>query len=290
MTDFEKAEMTARIIVMGNEKGGSGKSTAAMHVIVGLLRAGNRVASIDLDPRQGTLSRYFEARAKTAEQYDGKVPLPTHCRFQRSEADSLTAQAEENGQKLAALIEQMGPDHDYLVMDTPGSDNTLNRMAHSYADTLITPINDSFIDLDLLATVDPESLEVIRPSIYSEMVWEQRKRRLMRDQGRVDWIVMRNRLGHNEARNKRDIGAILERLAHRIGFSIAPGFGERVIFRELFLRGLTLLDIREIGEGGSALTMSNVAARQEVRALLDVIASVEAEASSAQSQQMRLSA
>ncbi len=260
----------ATVIVFGNEKGGSGKSTAAMHVVVGLLRQGYRVATVDLDARQGTLSRCVENRLTTARTEGGGLPCPTHRRFAPSQADSQAAREADDSTQLAAIMEDLSAAHDFIIIDTPGTDNALNRLGHSYADTLVTPINDSFIDLDLLATVDPDSLEILRPSIYAEMVWEQRKQRFSRDRGAFDWIVMRNRLGHTEARNKRDIAQILDRLARRIGFRLAPGFGERVIFRELFLRGLTLLDLKEVA-GGPALTLSHVAARQEVRALIDTI-------------------
>jgi chromosome partitioning protein len=156
------------------------------------------------------------------------------------------------------------------VIDTPGADDALSRLAHSYADTVITPMNDSFVDFDLLAKVDPETYRILRPSFYSEMVWEQKKRRAMRDGGSIDWIVMRNRLASTEAKNKRAVGQVLDQLAKRIGFRVAPGFGDRVIFRELFLQGLTLLDLREPGLG-RALNMSHVAARQEVRDLLGAV-------------------
>lgn len=254
------------VIVFGNEKGGSGKSTAAMHVVVGLLRQGYRVASIDLDARQGTMTRYFERRLARCEQTGKDLPCPTHRAVFRSEAATREAMEAEERTALESAIAAVAPSHDVLVIDAPGSDNYLSRLGHSRADTLITPMNDSFIDLDLLATVDPETLAVIRPSVYSELVWETRKQRALRDRGSIDWIVMRNRLGHIDARNKRDIAGILDKLGQRIGFRQAPGFGERVIFRELYLKGLTLLDLVEDGE--LTLNMSNIAARQEVRSLL----------------------
>jgi chromosome partitioning protein len=160
--------------------------------------------------------------------------------------------------------------HDFVVMDCPGSDNYLSRLSHACADTLITPINDSYIDLDMLARIEPETLNVLGPSLYAEMVWDARKRRAAVDGGTIDWIVMRNRLSHLDARNKRDIAEILDKLASRVHFRVAPGFGERVIYRELFLNGLTLLDLREKGVGIS-MSMSHMAARQEVRQLLEVI-------------------
>ncbi len=168
-----------------------------------------------------------------------------------------------------AIFELAGR-NDVVVIDCPGSDTPLSRRAHTLADTLITPLNDSFVDFDVLGRVDPEGVKVVRPSHYAEMVWEQRKRRALERRPPIDWIVMRNRLSALDARNKRDIAHALETLASRIGFRLAPGFGERVIFRELFLKGLTLLDLREPGSG-SGLTMSHVAARQEVRGLLQAL-------------------
>jgi chromosome partitioning protein len=257
------------VIVLGNEKGGSGKSTTAMHVIVALLRDFHRVGSIDLDARQGSLSRYFENRRAFVAESGVALPLPEHHRLPRSTLDSASAAREEEAGRLDAAMRALS-ECDFIVIDTPGSDNSLSRLGHARADTLITPLNDSFLDLDLLARIDREGKRIIGPSLYSEMAWEQKKRRAMADGGSIDWIVMRNRLGHTEARNKRDIGLLLEALSKRIGFRLAPGFSERVIFRELFPRGLTLLDLKEAGIGIS-LTMSHVAARQEVRELLAVI-------------------
>ncbi len=250
----------ARVIVFGNEKGGSGKSTCAMHVIVGLLRSGQSVGSIDVDPRQATLTRYLENRAVLAETRGIELPLPAHRLVSRSEQGP-----EEDADRFRQALDSLSRTCDAVVIDTPGSDAPLSRLAHSYADTLVTPMNDSFVDLDLLAKVDPETLKIICPSAYAEMVWEQRKVRMQRDGRSIDWVVVRNRLSATETRNKRNMERVLATLAKRIGFRTAPGFGDRVIFREMFLTGLTLLDLRE---GGTRLTMSHIAARQEVRDLL----------------------
>jgi chromosome partitioning protein len=260
----------AQVIVLGNEKGGSGKSTAAMHVIVGLLRDGYRVGAIDLDARQATLSGYLAAREAFARARGLDLPLPRAAAVHRSELDSRAeAEAEETARFNAALAD-LSRDCEVVVIDCPGSDTFLSRLGHGHADTLITPINDSFVDFAMLAKVEPDNHEVVHPSIYSEMVWEARKRRFSRDRGRIDWIVMRNRLGASEARNKRDVGATLEALAKRIGFRTVKGFGERVIFRELYLQGLTLMDVKEAGLG-IQMGMSHVAARAEVRALIGAI-------------------
>jgi chromosome partitioning protein len=260
----------AQVIVLGNEKGGSGKSTCAMHLIVGLLRDGYRVGAIDLDARQATLTGYLTAREAFARQRGLELPMPRHLAVPRSDQDSRAAADAEEAKRFATAMAGLERECDIVVIDCPGSDTFLSRLGHAQADTLVTPINDSFLDFAMLAKVEPEKHEVVHPSIYSEMVWEARKRRFARDRGRIDWIVMRNRLGASEARNKRDVGATLEALAKRIGFRTVKGFGERVIFRELYLQGLTLMDVREAGLG-IQMAMSHVAARTEVRSLIGAI-------------------
>ena len=254
-------------IVLGNEKGGTGKSTAAMHVITWLLREGHQVASLDVDARQGTLTRYVENRRLRKQNKGEDLPVPQHeAVFKSTLANQGEAEAEDT-EKLAKIIQGLS-DVDYIVIDTPGSDNFLSRLAHSYADMLITPLNDSFIDLDMLVRVTPDSLDILRPSTYSEMVWEQKKQRAIRDGGSIDWIVLRNRLSSLYSRNKEEMGKVLRVLSKRIGFRLLDGFGERVIFRELFLSGLTLLDLRE---SNSPLSLSHIAAKQELAALMEAI-------------------
>lgn len=255
------------IIVLGNEKGGTGKSTVAMHVIVYLLREGYRVGTIDTDARQGSLTRYVENRRNRNCQYQSSLPLPTHYPLFRSQQDSAVMARAEEAQQLEQCLESL-KDHDFVVIDTPGSDTHLSQLAHSYAHTLITPLNDSFIDLDMLVRVEPDSLHILRPSIYAEMVWEQKKQKAMRNGGFIDWVVLRNRLSNIYAKNKEEMEKILKMLAKRIGFRSAAGFGERVIFRELFLSGMTLLDLKEAGH---SLTLSHVAANQELRDLIETL-------------------
>ncbi len=260
----------AHIIVVGNQKGGSGKSTTAMHLIVALLHAGYRVGSIDLDDPQATLSAYIANRRRFDETNLIDLPMPEHHHIQRSNRDSVAAAEADERAQLDAQLGSLALVSDFVVIDTPGSDSFLSRYGHSLADTLVTPMNDSFVDLDLLATVDPKTHKVIRPSKYAEMVWEQKKARALRDGSSMDWIIMRNRLSAIDSHNTRAVRQVLEELSRRFGFRTTPGFGERVIFRELFLKGLTLLDLRESGTG-VRMNMSHVAARQEVRALVEAI-------------------
>ena len=259
------------VIVLGNEKGGSGKSTTAIHIIVALLREGYRVGAMDLDARQGTLGGTLAARKQFVASKGIDLPLPDFRPVHRATLDNrLEAEAEERDRFDAAFAKLSEGGAEILVIDCPGADTYLSRYGHAHADTLITPINDSFVDFSMLAKVDPDNHDIVNPSIYSEMVWEARKNRFSKDRGRVDWIVMRNRLAASEARNKRDVGETLDALAKRIGFRTIKGFGERVIFRELYLQGLTLMDVREANIG-IALGLSHIAARAEVRALVSAI-------------------
>ncbi|MEQ9640834.1 MAG: division plane positioning ATPase MipZ [Alphaproteobacteria bacterium] len=255
------------IIVLGNEKGGSGKSTSAMHIIVALLKAGATVGSLDLDDRQQSLSRYLENRQRLIDTKGLYLPTPVHAVVKHSQADSLAAREAEERAAFQAALARVGGAAQFVVIDCPGRDSNLSRLAHGRADTLITPINDSFVDLDLLARVDGDDYRVLGPSIYAEMVWEARKRRAQADRGSIDWVVMRNRLASLEARNKRRVGDVLDRLAKRIGFRHLAGLSERVIYREMFLNGLTLLDLRDPAAEVN-LTLSHVAARAELSNLM----------------------
>ncbi|EET47407.1 division plane positioning ATPase MipZ [Thalassobium sp. R2A62] len=256
----------AHIIVVGNEKGGAGKSTVSMHVATALARMGHMVGTLDLDLRQKTLGRYVDNRnAFLAEK---GINLPTPAYHDLPEIDQSTLKPGENiyDHRLSAAVAELEPDNDFILIDCPGSHTRLSQVAHSLADTLITPLNDSFIDFDLLAHVDADGEKIKRPSVYSEMVWQARQLRAQAGLEPIDWIVVRNRMGAQNMVNKKKMEAAIETLSRRIGFRTAPGFNERVIFRELFPRGLTLLDLKDIGVKG--LNMSNVAARQELRDLI----------------------
>ena len=262
------AERRARVVTIGNEKGGSGKSTTAMHLAIGLLRGGRSVASLDLDMRQQSLTRYVENRRAYAAARGLTLPMPEHETFDAA-APSESGQSEVAGEdRFEGVVERLLDGHDVVVIDTPGGDNALNRMAYSLADVLVTPLNDSLVDLDVLARVDGARMKVLGPSHYAEMIWEQKMRRAQRDGGSIDWIVMRNRLSSLDARNKRQMARLLDELSERVGFRCIAGFGERVVYRELFLKGLTMMDLRETG-GVREFTFSHLAARQEVRSLIE---------------------
>jgi chromosome partitioning protein len=240
-------------LVFANEKGGTGKSTTAVHTAVALAAEGRRVAALDLDTRQRTLGRYLDNRAATIRRLDVDLPMPTHETFDPAK-----------GERLDDVVARIAVGMDMVVIDTPGRDDPYAREAMAMADTLVTPINDSFVDLDLIGEVDAETYKVRRPSFYAELVWNSRTQRA-KTQGRsVDWVLLRNRLQYVEAHNMRRVGAALDELSRRVGFRVIPGLGERVIYRELFPKGLTLLDLQQIGQAGIA----HIAARQELREMI----------------------
>lgn len=259
----------AHIIVVGNEKGGAGKSTVAMHVATALARMGHKTSALDLDLRQKTFGRYAANRARFIEKSSMSLPSPRYHDLPEVDQASLKPGENMYDRRLSAAVAELEPDSDFILIDCPGSHTRLSQVAHSLADTLITPLNDSFIDFDLLAHVNEDGTKILGPSVYSEMVWNARQLRAQAGLQPIDWIVVRNRLGAQQMVNKKKMGDAVEALSKRIGFRTAPGFNERVIFRELFPRGLTLLDLKEIGV--KQLNISNVAARQELRDLIKAL-------------------
>ena len=257
------------IITVGNEKGGTGKSTTAMHLVVALLKHGYRVGAVDLDGRQGTLSGYLENRAQYMATSGTALACPALRRLEPTVLPSREESEAAERSSLGAALEALS-DQDIVVIDTPGSDSHLARLGHGAADTLITPLNDSLLDIHVLARIDTDRREVLAPSNYTKLVWEQNNLRVVDGLKPIDWLVLRNRLSFLDAHNKRDVGQLLQQLSRRIGFRLFDGFGERVIFRQLFLSGLTLLDLPVTGMNLS-LTGSHEAARREIDELLRAI-------------------
>ena len=259
----------AHIIVVGNEKGGAGKSTVSVHVATALSRMGHKVGVIDLDLRQKTLARYLENRLTYLAKHDMNLATPDFRDLPEVERQLLKPGENVYDRRLSMAVAGLENSSDFILIDCPGSHTRLSQVAHSLADTLITPLNDSFIDFDLLARVDSETDQILGPSVYSEMVWSARQLRAQAGLKPTDWVVVRNRLGAQQMVNKKKMGDALDALAKRIGFRIAPGFNERVTFRELFSRGLTLLDLKDIGV--KQFNISMVAARQELRDLMSAL-------------------
>ena len=266
---IQESPQSAHVVVLGNEKGGSGKSTTALHIAVALLKAGQRVATIDLDSRQQSFTHYVENRRAWAARARIKLEMPTHYCMARAESNSLEANEAQEFANFSKAISVIEHSHDVVVVDTPGNDTYLMRLAHSMADTLVTPLNDSFVDFDALATLDPTNFTVTGESHYAEMVREARRQRRLVDGRLTDWIVVRNRLAPLGSRNKRLVGEGVNELSKRMGFRSVDGFAERVVNREFFPRGLTALDDLDEVTLGTRPNMSHLTAREEVITLLN---------------------
>jgi len=212
---------------------------------------------LDLDPRQRTSHRYMENRYDTMQRRGLELPTPACEVFKGRSTESLLIK-----------IDKLEKDCDFLIIDNPGRDDDLARAAVEQADTLVTPMNDSFVDFDLIGQVDPENFKVKKLSFFAELIWEARMKRSRAtaagQRPQMDWVVVRNRTGHTEARNMARINKALTEMSKRVGFRVTHGLSERVIFRELFPSGLTLLDKGHLGDLGT----SHLVARQELRTLV----------------------
>jgi chromosome partitioning protein len=242
-----------RVIVIGNEKGGAGKSTVAVHLATALMHEGAAVVVADLDVRQQSTAHFFANRAAWSEANQSpSLPQPKEVLCPREASD---------------LDAAWSTTADFVLIDTPGADTELSRAAHQIADLIVTPMNDSFLDFDVLGVIDPVTLNVLRPSVYAETVWEARKVRAVRRGGSIDWVVLRNRLASVEARNRRRVDERLATLARRVGFRPVAGLRDRVIYRELFPFGLTVSDLSRTVRPVQ-VSLSHISARQELRVLM----------------------
>lgn len=244
----------ARIITVANEKGGVGKSTVAFHTAVALADCGHKVLAIDLDRRQQTLSRALTNRGGTAKRLGVRLPLPRHVLLQQP-----------SGAQLCQEVARAGWDCDYVVIDAAGHDSPIARRAIALADLLVSPVNSSFVDLDLLGRFHPVNGRLLGPGCFAAMVAELRLARMDAGLPALDWLVLQNRKRRDTSHNQDKVDGALRRLAPRLDFRLGAGLSERVAYRELFLLGLTHLDLRRIPD----LARSKPVALSELDALLD---------------------
>jgi chromosome partitioning protein len=250
------------VIAIGNEKGGSGKTTLAMHLAVALLKEGQRVGTIDLDSNQRGLTRYIENRRIWANHRRIELEMPLHHLVLRAEGARLWDNEAEELAAFEEIIAAIRESIDFLVIDTPSTDTYLMRLAHLVADTVLTPVTDSFLDLGTLASVDPITHEITGTGHYVEVVREARRRRRQLDQGHIDWVVIRNRSPRG-----RLVGDSIAELGMRLGLREVEGCAERIVYRRLFSSGLTALDMPDEATSG-AMPGSHRLAQQEMRILI----------------------
>lgn len=257
----------AHIITVSNEKGGTGKSTISMHLAVLLMQEGFKVAVVDMDGRQGTLSRYIQNRCNFAKQNHINLIVPQLVTVSPRENQ---AEFINHVSEIELAIGELSKVYDAIIIDTPGSKNYLFEEAHRLADTLITPINDSLIDLNVLAEFEDISSEKHRAGHYAQFVWEIKKYLAQHGKPMLNWIVTGNKISSFNSKNKTLFFEKLNKIAKVYGFRVTGGIKDRVIYKELFLQGLTVLDLNTQALKGR-LTMSHIAAKQEIRNLAEFI-------------------
>jgi chromosome partitioning protein len=262
---------SARVIVVGNEKGGSGKSTVAMHVTIALMKSNERVATIDLDSRQKTLTHYIENRHAWSHHIARDLEVPNHIYFIENMDHPTEEDEAADGKAFTDQVNALARNNSFIVIDTPGRNSYLGRLALSMADVVVTPLNDSFVDLNVLGTVDPKTLAITGTSHYSQVVEDAREQRQLRDNVGVDWIVLRNRLSMLGSRNTRLVGEGLQQLSQRLNFRCVEGLAERVVFREFYPRGLTAFDALDEIALGARPTLSHVTARLEIENIVNAM-------------------
>lgn len=253
----------AHIIVISNEKGGTGKSTLSMHLAIDLMQEGFKVACIDLDGRQGTLTKYIENRKKFCQHNQINLAIPAIYTFAPEEDFRLI---EKSREQVSDKIKELSQIYDAIIIDTPGSKNYLFDEAHFHADTLITPISDSLIDLNAIADIDLDSKTIGKPGHYAAFVWEVKKQLAAKGHAYLNWIVVGNKTSTYNSKNKNIVFEYLEKLGKLFGFRFTPGLKDRIIYKELFLMGLTVLDMQH-PDLRMKMTMSHLAAKREVKSV-----------------------
>ena len=121
--------MTAKIITVCNQKGGSGKTTLSMHLAGTLARRKNKVLVVDADP-QGTATRW-------AASADDDKPFP-------ASVVGLSAASEKVHREVKKFVEN----YDFIIIDCPpAADSPVPQSALLIADLALVPIIPSPLDL-----------------------------------------------------------------------------------------------------------------------------------------------
>lgn len=250
------------VIVYANEKGGVGKSTLAFHHAIALANGGHKVAAIDLDRRQQSLARAIANRENTARCLGKALPSPRYGVLHQ-----------QSGTQLHQEIGRIGSDCDFVIIDVPGTDSPLARYAMALADTLVTPINASHFDLDVLGHFDPVSGALRQPGPFASCVRDINTERARAGRPLGSWIVVKNRVRKAERCQQARVDNALTQLAGEMEFEVSDGLSERVIYRELLPFGLTCQDLHRIPEIGR----STPQASREIEKIVCRLTGIESE-------------
>lgn len=268
----------AAVIVIGNIKGGSGKTTTAMHLVTSLMRRkiGDRflkVGCLDTDVDQLSFQKFLKSRERWAQKTGREIDFPVYRQLKKSTLNEVEKRESAELQSFLAVLESLTKTEgcDVVVIDTPGSNTWYSRLAHSAADTLITPFNCSMLDLDLVAEYDatrpwPESY--IGPSRYTQLVWEAWKTRDTLGMTPSKWFFIMNRFNPDTIIEKTDPYFHMFKLAEQLDAKASPGIPEREVFSKLWPYGLTLFDLDLPPEGEPQFRMLREAL-DDVQSLFD---------------------
>lgn len=219
-------------ILFANEKGGVGKSTLAFHTAVALANRGYQVLAVDLDARQRSFARTIDNRHGTAVCLGIDLPTPRCVVLDKP-----------SGALLAQEIARLGAKCDVVVIDAPGHDVPVVRRAIVIADTLVTPVNASFFDLDVIARFDPVTDRMREAGPFARTVLDLRAEQDKRGSKPAEWIVVKNRVRIAEKSHLARTIPRLEQIAEKFGLRLAEGLRERVAYRALLQFGLTAPDL-----------------------------------------------
>lgn len=250
---YPVSQRRGHIIVFANEKGGVGKSTTAFHTCIALCNAGESVAALDVDLRQLTLHRALWARQESERDFGVSLPTPEQIML-----------VQQNENELETKLQMARIHHSFIIIDVGGHDSPIARRAIFMADTIVTPVNDSFIDLDMLGRIDPRTGDLKILGNFARLVEHLKEPGVALRPRALDWVVMQNRSRNFATRNERKVLEALEKIAPVAGFRLVPGLRERVTYRELFPMGLTLFDLEAI----PGLSKLQPNAREEIWAML----------------------